>query len=300
MKNIAPYSAVIDNLRWVSLAEAQYNTLFYQTYIFEGGMNKEAFYHRMDILFHKPYTIEVTKFPGYQIMLNPLLKSTQYSKHLFTVTKAGDSFRAVFHTKDISFRFPDDYLNAVNKKDSTNLLIHTDLGIEMDIYGGRVNIPNITGFKMAPFKINHTPIIVFNTDRGKLTFALNENGNNLFESNGLAHLINSYNSALGMGADQYDSSLQFSDLSAEIMLNGHSYKTQITELNFTENLTAGVLKFKMPKKKQLILDIPIFLNGKPNSTIHENFKILKGVSGRMVYTFLQDYQTVWLYFFVRN
>lgn len=296
VKQLGKYTVVNDDLRFISLSEAQFNGLFYKNYITDSNPEKTAFYHRMNLIFTRPYELNFTRFEGFSFIINPLIKEQQYSQHLFTVTKALDSYKATLATSEVLIKFPDGLLSPVKEKDSTRVLVHAKGGLVMNIANGSTEIKDIDGFEMTPFIFNAFPLSIKSTEESKLVFSSKEDNSLIFENNEITRLVDFYGKNNDKRANYYLSALQFTDLQGTIEINKNNYKVKINELDFTENLTVGVLKIITSEKAQLANDIAYFVNGKPNLNIKSDFKVVKGGKTNFYYSFKQDYKSVYMYF----
>ena len=296
VKQLGKYNVVNDDLRFISLSEVQFNSLFYKNYVTDSNPEKTAFYHRMNLIFTRPCELNFSRFEGFSFVLNPLIKEQQYSQHLFTVTKALDSYKATLATNEVEIKFPNGLLSPVKERDSTSILVYTKGGLVMNIANGATEIKDIDGFEMAPFIFNAFPLSVKPTDDSKLVFSSKKDNSLIFENNEITRLVDFYGQKNGKKSNYYLSGLQFSDLQGTLEINKNKYKIKVDELDFTENLTVGVLKIITSEKAQLANDIACFVNEKPNPHIKSDFKVVKGGKTNFYYTFKQDYKSVYMYF----
>lgn len=296
VKQLGKYAVILDDLRFITLDEPKYNSLFYKNYVTESNLDKTSFYHRMNLIFTRPFTAKLYRFQGYEFTINPLIKQNQYSQHLFKITKALESFNATLATKEINIKFPEGLLSPLLENETTDLLVKTPTGINFNIYNGATEIEDIEGFEMDSFKFNKFPLIIENPTNGKLTFSTKKDNMLIFENNEITKMIDFYGAKNQKKSDYYLCGLQFTDLEGNLNIYENNYTIKITELDFTENLTAGVLKIIASDKAILANDIANFVYKKPNPYIKSNFKVIKGGSENFYYTFKQDYKSVFMYF----
>lgn len=296
VKQLGNYNVVLDYLRFISLTEAEYNGLFYKSYATESNNDKSAFYHRMNLIFTRPYALKLTRFPGYEFEVNPLIKQQQYSQHLFRITKAGDSFDAYLATKEVRIKFPESLIHPINKGESTDLMVKTKSGIHFDVAYGTTMIKEISDYEMASFEFNQLPLIIKQTPESKLAFSSKEENSMVFENNEIAKMVDFYGNNNQKKSDYYLSALQFTDAKGTLKINGRDYDVKVVELDFAEYITAGVLKISANDKTTLANDIAIFTDGKPNPHIKPDFKVVKGAKNNLYFTFKQDYKSVYMYF----
>lgn len=296
VKQLGKYDSVLDVLRFVSLSDTQYNSLFYKNYVTDSNMNKTSYYHRMNLIFTHPFNAELYRFQGYKFTINPLIKQNQYSQHLFRITKALDSFEATLATNEINIKFPEGLLSPIFENSSSDLLVKTQTGIEFNIYNGETVIKDIVGFEMDSYKFNQLPLTIENPSNGKLIFSTKKDNQIIFENNEIAKMVDFYGTNNQKKSDYYLCGLQFTDLEGHININGNNYTVKISELDFTENLTAGVLKIDASDKTILANDIAIFSYKKSNPHIKSDFKVVKGAKDNLYFTFKQDYKSVYMYF----
>ncbi len=304
LKNMLSYEKAKENFTFFDIDEQLYNSIFYKGYINERGSNSH--YSKFDLILLKEYTITSIKFPDYKFILNPGLKKSQYSKHLFTIYTRDSSVTTNFHTKNILIEFPNNIL-MTNDSLNCNLSINTDWGIEhnnipyTNTQEG-INIKEISDFKIPISFIPNSIFTSIDFNQGQLDYRIRGAYDNFYyiiEENNLSNFIYNYNEIAEIKKPRnYNNAFQFKHLKGKVKFI-ETFNCNISELYFFENIIAGVLEFSENQKEQILDNLNEIENR--SYKIDENRKFPKTSSFIINETFFkieQGFNEIKMYFFI--